>query len=206
MFQKIKKFIYKLNNRFFPEINFLIEKIEDNQRILSKMEKLLEEEKTKIEYELCFYKGFAQILIEESPDMVWLKDVNGKYMIANTAIKENLLMTDYPYGRNDIDISTKAKEQYGSENHQFGEMCGDSDRVVLDTLKSQRFLESGKVKGKMMYLEVFKFPFYVDGKLVGVGGIGRDLTPYVETYRSDCSGCKAGSKTKDIFSKFEFKG
>jgi hypothetical protein len=41
--------------------------------------------------------------------MVWLKDLNGKYMIANTAIKEGLLLTDYPYGRDDIDIAIKAK-------------------------------------------------------------------------------------------------
>lgn len=207
MFSKIKNKIVKLCDRIFPEINFIVEKIEDNQRILTRMESILEDEKQKIEYELCFYKGFAEILIEESPDMVWLKDTEGKYMIANTAIKEQLLFTDFPYGRDDIDISTKAKEKYGEENHKFGEVCGNSDLIVLDNLKAQRFLESGKVKGEMMYLEVFKFPFFVDGKLIGVGGIGRNMTPYVKAYREDdCNNCKAESKTKDIFSQFEFKG
>lgn len=203
MLNRIKSKLTALCNRVFPEINFLIGKIEDNQRVLLRMENLLEEEKNKIEYELCFYKGFAQILIEESPDMVWLKDTEGKYMIANTAIKEGLLLTDYPYGRGDVDIAGKAKEKYGDENHTFGEKCANSDVIVKDSLKAQRFLESGMVKGKMLYLEVFKFPFFVDDKLVGIGGIGRDLTEYVTAYRTDtCKGCDVA----DIFKKYEFEG
>jgi PAS domain-containing protein len=199
MLKQLKNYFCKLSNKVFPEINLLINKIEDNQRVLLKMECLLEEEKQKIEYELCFYKGFAQILIEESPDMVWLKDVDGKYIIANTAIKEGLLLTDLPYGRNDVDIATKAKEIWGDKNHTFGQKCLNSDIKVLNTLKSERFLESGNVKGKMLYLEVFKFPFYVDGKLIGVGGIGRDLTDYVESYRKN-------GNIDDIFKKYEFEG
>ena len=55
----------------------------------------------------------------------------------------------------------------------------------------------------MLYLEVFKFPFFVDGKLIGIGGIGRDLTEYVEAYRKDnCGGCEI----KEIFKKYEFEG
>jgi PAS domain-containing protein len=199
MFKKIKEYFCKLSNKVFPEINLLINKIEDNQRVLLKMECLLEEEKQKIEYELCFYKGFAQILIEESPDMVWLKDTEGKYIIANASIKEGLLLTDLPYGRNDVDIAKKAKEIWGENKHTFGQKCLNSDVKVLNTLKSERFLESGKVKGKMLYLEVFKFPFYVDGKLIGVGGIGRDLTDYVESYRKN-------GNIDDIFKKYEFEG
>ena len=203
MLSSIKSKLNALCNRVFPEINFLIGKIEDNQRVLLRMENLLEEEKNKIEYALCFYKGFAQILIEESPDMVWLKDTEGKYMIANTAIKEGLLLTDYPYGRGDVDIAGKAKEKYGDENHTFGQKCANSDVIVKNSLKAQRFLESGMVKGKMMCLEVFKFPFFVDDKLVGVGGIGRDLTEYVTAYRKEvCKDCTIA----DIFKKYEFEG
>lgn len=206
--QKIKSFICKLTDKAFPEINFLIEKIEDNQRVLVRMSNMIEEEKTKIEYELCFYKGFAQILIEESPDMVWLKDLDGKYMVANTAIKTGLLFDYHPYGKNDIELSTKAKERFGNDNHTFGEVCGNSDLVIMDTLKPQRFLENGLIKGKMVYLEVFKFPFYVDGVLVGIGGIGRDMTEYVTAYRqADCLDCcNSASSFKDIFSRYEFKG
>jgi hypothetical protein len=136
--------------------------------------------------------------------MVWLKDINGKYLVANTSIRTNLLFDFDPFGKDDIELSRNAKIKFGDENHTFGEVCGNSDLVILETLKPQRFLESGKVKGKMMYLEVFKFPFYKGDKLIGVGGIGRDLTDYVEAYRdSNCSKCTDG--LGDIFSKWEFK-
>lgn len=208
MLKWIKNKITYFNNKWFPEIKFLVDKIEENQRVLVKMSNMIEEEKTKIEYELCFYKGFAQILIEESPDMVWLKDLDGKYMVANTAIKTGLLFDYHPYGKNDIELSIKAKEKFGEDNHTFGEVCGNSDLVIIDTLKPQRFLENGLIKGKMMYLEVFKFPFYVDGVLVGIGGIGRDMTEYVTAYRqTDCKDCcNSTSSFKDIFSRYEFKG
>lgn len=208
MLKWIKEKVSYFNNRWFPEIQFLVNKIEENQRVLVRMSNMIEEEKTKIEYELCFYKGFAQILIEESPDMVWLKDLDGKYMVANTAIKTGLLFDCHPYGKNDIEISTKAKERFGRDNHTFGEVCGNSDLVIMDTVKPQRFLENGFIKGKMLYLEVFKFPFYVDGVLVGIGGIGRDMTEYVTAYRqADCLDCCNGVNSfKDIFSRYEFKG
>ena len=77
------------------------------------------------------------------------------------------------------------------------------DLNVLNNLKPQRFLEYGKIKGKNLYLEVFKAPFYVNGKLSGVCGTGRDLTEYVEAYRKhNCGGCP---QMHDIFKKYEFK-
>lgn len=198
----IKDKLASINNRMFPEIQYLVDKLEDNQRVLAKMSTLLEEEKEKIEYELAFYKGFSELLIEESPDMVWLKDVCGKYMVANTAIKSGLLFDYHPYGKTDVELAKAAKAKFGNENHTFGEVCGNSDLVILENLKPQRFLESGNIKGKMTYLEVFKFPFYVDGVLVGVAGIGRDLTEYIDALH-DAKGCEG--KMAEIFGKYEFK-
>jgi hypothetical protein len=55
----------------------------------------------------------------------------------------------------------------------------------------------------MVYLEVFKAPLYIKGKLAGVVGTGRDMTEYVEAYREhNCNGCY---KMTDIFTKYEFE-
>jgi hypothetical protein len=67
-------------------------------------------------------------------------------------------------------------------------------------------LESGRIKGKMVYLEVYKAPLYIDGILVGVCGTGRDLTEYIEAY----NGCCCKEKNLDgtisgIFSKYHFE-
>jgi hypothetical protein len=191
-----------LNNKFFPEINTIINKLNENQKLLAKMNVLMEAEKERLESSLALNKGFLDLLVEESPDMIWLKSVNGKYMLANSTIRKSLLFDPNPLGKDDLELSKNAKAKFGDKNHTFGEVCVNSDQLILDTLKSQRFLESGLIKGEMLYLEVYKFPFYLDGVLVGVGGIGRDMTIYVESYRKgDCKDCPI---TVDIFSRWEF--
>ena len=61
------------------------------------------------------------------------------------------------------------KEKYGNREHTFGEVCGDSDKDVLgNEYESKRYVESGKVKGKMLHLEVNKSVVKVDGEIIGV--------------------------------------
>lgn len=189
--QQVNNSITKLETRF--------EKM--NERFV-KIESSLDTNIETIKEDLEFYKNMIDVIGDTIPDMLWLKDTNGVYHYANTEIRKNLLMCDDPLGHDDLYLSSKAKAHYGNDNHTFGEVCGNSDLIVLKNLKPQRFLESGKVRGKMMYLEVFKAPFYVDDKLFGVCGSGRDMTEYVEAFRKhNCSGC---SQMKDIFSKYEF--
>jgi PAS domain-containing protein len=138
------------------------------------------------------------------PDMLWAKDINGKYIYANKAIRDKLLFQEDPIGKTDSYCADKAKEKYGDENHTFGEVCGNSDKVVLAKEEPQRFLESGNVLGEMSYLEVNKAPLYdSSGMLVGVCGTGRDMTEYVTAYRThECGKCPL---MRDIFARYEFK-
>lgn len=184
-------------NKLEVKMDSLLRKCDDIEYKLDKDIKALSEE-------LDFYKGFLTTVAETLPDMMWCKDVDGKYLYANRAIKDGLLFSDNPLGRDDIDLSTRARERFGIDNHSFGFHCANSDKVVLEKLKPMRFLESGKIKGKMVYLEVFKAPLYIKGKLAGVVGTGRDMTEYVEAYREhNCGRC---GKMEDIFSKYEFEG
>ena len=120
-------------------------------------------------------------MIEKLPDMLWFKDVDGKYVYANKAIREGLLLDDSPEGKTDMELAYAAKEKYGDREHTFGEVCGDSDKDVLENeYESKRYVESGKVKGKMLHLEVHKSVVKVDGEIIGVVGSGRDITEYRE--------------------------
>lgn len=120
-------------------------------------------------------------MIEKLPDMLWFKDVDGKYVYANKAIRENLLLDENPEGKTDLELSFAAKQEYGDREHTFGEVCGDSDKDVLENeYKSNRYVESGKVKGKMLHLEVNKSIVKIDGEIIGVVGSGRDITEYRE--------------------------
>ena len=169
------------------------------QEILNKcdsIERQLDAEVKMLTEEVALYKGILHSVSETVPDMMWCKDLDGKYVYANLAIKTGLLFDN-------------AKRLFGNDNHTFGEVCGNSDAVVIEKVQlgvfrkeDGRFLESGKIRGKMVYLEVFKAPWYVNGELRGVVGTGRNMTEYVEAYREhNCNGC---NKMVDIFKKYEY--
>lgn len=120
-------------------------------------------------------------MIEKLPDMLWFKDVDGKYIYANKAIRDNLLLDENPEGKTDLELSYAAKQKYGDREHTFGEVCEDSDKDVLENgYEGKKYVESGKVKGKMLHLEVNKSVVKVDGEVIGVVGSGRDITEYRE--------------------------
>lgn len=160
--------------------------------------------------EVLLYKSLLHTVADTIPDMLWCKDLDGKYIYANAAIKSNLLLSYDVLGKTDVELAQAAKAKYGELNHTFGEKCKNSDLVVIEKAlegsfkpSDGRFLESGLIKGKMVYLEVFKAPLFINGKLVGVVGGGRDLTEYVEAFRAhNCSGCH---KMGDIFRRYEFE-
>ena len=136
-------------------------------------------------------------MIDKLPDMLWFKDVNGKYVYTNKAIRENLLLNENPEGRTDLELSYAAKQEYGDREHTFGEVCGDSDKDVLENeYEGKKYVESGKVKGKMLHLEVNKSIVKVDGEIIGVVGSGRDITEYREEL--------IGNAQLDVFEKNEY--
>jgi PAS domain-containing protein len=136
-------------------------------------------------------------MIEKLPDMLWFKDVDGKYVYANKAIRENLLLDENPEGKTDLELSYAAKQEYGDREHTFGEICGDSDKDVLENgYTGKKYVESGKVKGKMLHMEVNKSIVKVDGEIIGVVGSGRDITEYREEL--------IGNAQLDVFEKNEY--
>ena len=138
-----------------------------------------------------------QAMINQSPDMFWCKDTNGKYMFANNAIKDNLLCDDNPIGKTDIELANQAKKIYGDKEHTFGDMCLNSDKDTIENKYiNKEYVESGKVKGKMLHLAVKKSIVVLDNEIIGVVGSGRDIT----TYREDL----IATGQEDIFAKNEF--
>lgn len=212
IFNYIKNYYYTLTScpidKYFNSIDKSMQQVLDR---CSKIEKQLEEEIKILSAEVDNYKGMLNSIAEAIPDMLWCKDLDGKYIYTNSAINTGLLFDYNPIGKDDIELSTNAKLLFGNENHTFGEICGNSDLVVIEKAKlgifskeDGRFLESGLIKGKMLYLEVFKAPFYVNGELKGVVGTGRNMTDYVLAFRErNCRGCQ---KMDDIFKKYEYEG
>jgi len=144
------------------------------------MEAVDEIKKNKVKYENLY--RMIRLMCDNVPDMIWAKDLNNNYLFTNKAICANLLNaknTDEPIGKNDMFFAKRERERNknNSEWHTFGEICINSDESVLKSIKNGRFEEYGNVKGKFLFLDVHKSPFYDDkGNLIGTVGSGRDVT------------------------------
>jgi PAS domain S-box-containing protein len=129
-----------------------------------------------------YHNEFLKLVTHDLPDMLWIKDTSGKYIYANEAICNGLLMADNidePIGKTDVFFATREREKHKDKKdwHTFGELCFNSDLIVLEEQKNMRFIEFGNVKGELLYLEVHKAPIYdKDGTLLGTIGVGRDIT------------------------------
>ncbi|MBY0464388.1 MAG: diguanylate cyclase [Burkholderiales bacterium] len=123
-------------------------------------------------------------LCDNVPDMIWAKDLNKRYIFANRAICDQLLMshsTDEPVGKDDMYFASRERASRPAilDWHTFGELCQDSDAVTLQRGQPSQFEEFGHVKGRMLVLDVRKAPFVNDrGEVVGVVGTGRDITDH----------------------------
>lgn len=119
-----------------------------------------------------------KLMANTVPDMIWAKDLENKYIFANKAICEKLLMCksgESPIGKQDLYFASRERSE--GQEHTFGEICVDSDAVVKKNRKPGRFLEDGLVRGKYLALDVQKAPLFNEfGNLIGTVGTGRDVT------------------------------
>jgi PAS domain S-box-containing protein len=121
-------------------------------------------------------------MCDNVPDMIWAKDMDRRYVFANRAVCENLLIagdTEEPMGKNDMFFAERERNSKPEdpEWHSFGEVCADSDAIVMKTGKPERFDEFGNVQGEFLYLDVYKAPFWNEqGEMIGTVGCGRVVT------------------------------
>ncbi len=141
-------------------------------------------EKVILESEEKYKKLYRMLrmMCDNVPDLIWAKDLNRNFIFTNKAICEKLLNakdTDEPIGKNDMFFAKRERESF-SDNpkwHTFGEICRDSDSVVLESNRTEQFDEFGNVKGEFLFLDVYKTPFLDEqGNIIGIVGSGRDVT------------------------------
>jgi PAS domain S-box-containing protein len=131
------------------------------------------------------YKSLMELfrnLADNMPDMIWAKDLDKKYIFVNKAICTKLLNaknTKEPIGKTDMFFAERERQSHPEypEWHTFGEICENSDDIVMKTCQSGQFDESGNVKNQFLFLDVVKSPFLNEhGELIGTVGSGRDVT------------------------------
>ena len=131
--------------------------------------------------------SLIRMMCNNAPDLIWAKDLEGRYLFANQAMCDVLLKardTDEPIGKTDLYFAGRERAEHPEDPnwHTFGEVCVDSDQVVLSSRQTGRFDEFGNVRGKFLRLDVHKVPFFdASGELIGTVGCGRDVTREKET-------------------------
>lgn len=137
-------------------------------------------EKSRIQYHSL--SRMLRLMCDNVPDMIWAKDMDGRYLFANTALCKSLLNTEdteEPVGKTDLFFAERERNSHRDtpDWHTFGEVCQDSDTVTMETGKSQQFEEFGNVKKKFLFLDVYKAPFLDEnGEMIGTVGSARDVT------------------------------
>jgi PAS domain S-box-containing protein len=126
--------------------------------------------------------SMVRLMCDNLPDLIWTKDMDGKYVFTNKACCEILLNakdTDEPVGKTDMYFTDREKAAHpeNSAYHTFGETFTETDLAVLETKRPQRTQEYGNAKGKPLFLDVYKTPFWnKNGSIIGIVGCARAIT------------------------------
>lgn len=119
-----------------------------------------------------------RLLTDNVPDLIWAKDLEGRYTFANQAVCDKLLKCRYPddaIGKSDRDFARQ--EQSEGHEYTFGQCSLETDMEVKQKQDAGRFLEEGIVRSQRLILDIHKAPFWDEyGRLIGMVGCGRDVT------------------------------
>ena len=74
---------------YFGKLDYAMQEILDK---CDNIERQLDAEVKMLTEEVALYKGILYSVSETVPDMMWCKDLDGKYVYANLAIKTGLLL------------------------------------------------------------------------------------------------------------------
>jgi PAS domain S-box-containing protein len=115
-------------------------------------------------------RALLRTVIDNVPDFIYAKDVNGRFLVANLAVARNLGMTpDQLLGRHDFDLFPQevAKSFHADEQAliRSGEPLLDRKEIVTDAAGQPHDVLTSKI------------PVRDDrGQVTGLVGIGRDIT------------------------------
>ena len=219
---KIKSFLAYINIFDIPrltreigsDVRLIREKYDETIKAIDDYKKELEIERDKRAKERNLFLS----VLDHLDDMVWAKDLDGRYIVANKSFREKFcygITWDELQGMTDIELAKKFKKQVGEQNHTFGELCANSDVVVQESKLPQKFLEDGNINGKLMKLIVNKsIVVNYNNEMFAICGSGRDVTDWfvaiekaIKNLKAECScfDSEEVNKILEELNKFKFE-
>ncbi len=144
----------------------------------NKIQEELLESRAKYKYT---YEMF-RLMADNMPDLLWAKDLKKRYLFANKAICDKLLIakdTEEPMGKTDLFFAKRERAAHPDNInwHTFGEICSDSDEFIFNNKSEGKFEEYGNIQGEFLFLDVNKAPILdAEGNMIGIVGSARDIT------------------------------
>ena len=171
---------------FYRSIPFIIVSIiaySINEKLIKSRIKsfqtLADLQKSKVGYEHLF--TMLRLMCDNLPELIWAKDLEGKYIFVNKSCCENLLNaknTDEPIGKTDLYFAEREKNSHleNPDYNTFGDICTNSDLKTIESKKQTNSDETGYIKGVYTILNVSKAPFWYNNNIIGTIGCARDVT------------------------------
>jgi len=128
------------------------------------------EDRRKIEGELSHEKTFLKTLIQTIPDLIWLKDTEGRYLACNKRFEDF-------FGQKEENIV--GKTDYDFVDKELANLFRANDKKAIQTNKKSVNEEeiTFAVDGHTEVVLTSKIPMYSsNGKVMGVLGVARDIT------------------------------
>lgn len=111
---------------------------------------------------------YQRALLDNFPFMVWLKDEQSRFLAVNRTFANQFKWPspESLVGKNDFDITTP----------ELAQLYRSDDQLVMKSLTSQLTEELTGVPGHQCWVETYKSPVIVDGKVTGTVGFAKDIT------------------------------
>ncbi len=127
-------------------------------------------DRKRIETELSHERNFLKTLVQTIPDLVWLKDTQGKYLMCNTRFEDF-------FGASEKEI--KGKTDYDFVESSLADFFCLNDQEVIENAGvhiSEKEISFSN-DGHKEIIHTTKVPMRdTSGKIIGVLGVGRDIT------------------------------
>jgi diguanylate cyclase (GGDEF)-like protein/PAS domain S-box-containing protein len=163
------------------EVHFL-EKLSDNLAFgINSLRN--ESDRMRAEEELFNTANLLQNVINTSPDLIFIKDLQLRTILCNNAFAKaaGKNKPEDLYGLKDIEIGWDAELVKGNPEKDIRGFEND-DRAALEGKHIRAIAEPVNVNNTIRYFDTLKSPFLdAKGNIIGVLGIGRDVTQRKES-------------------------
>lgn len=132
-------------------------------RLAARMKKTADDRKQ----DICF-----QTLINSVPNIAWFKDTEGAHLMVNDSFCEMV-------GKTKKQIYKQGHCYIWDASKQDEEVCLSSDRIIMESRKTNTFEEVVKTKTDLRMLKSYKSALIdSDGEIFGTCGIAHDVTEF----------------------------